>query len=191
MVDKLNLEITCDLLNQNKKDDKRFQAMVNRNTACFNHFQEYIKEPTLEVGCREGVLMDILLSNGHTSFGVDISGEAIWSCHYDFKINTSAVGEAENLPFPDEHFNTVFCIHTLEHIPNTKKAADEISRVTSKDGHILIEVPLQKKEKTPTKWGHWYCFSTEKEVQDMFSGLTTVKIIKKDKKPWRRIVFRK
>lgn len=187
MVDKLNLEITHDLLKQNRESKKRLQAMINRNTACFEHFKDYIKEPILEVGCREGVLMNILLSNGYHSFGVDISEEAI----KNNIINTTAVGEAENLPFPDGYFNTVLCIHTLEHIPNTRKAANEIYRVLKIGGYALIEVPIQKKEKTPTKWGHWFCFSNEKEILNMFPALSAVKIIKKDKKPWRRVVFKK
>lgn len=48
----------------------------------------------------------------------------------------------ENLSFPDEQFDLIFCIHVLEHIDNDQRAIKEIFRVTKKNGVAIISVPV-------------------------------------------------
>jgi hypothetical protein len=61
------------------------------------------------------------------------------------------------------------------------------------DGHVLIEVPMQPKEPVPTKWGHYYCFSSEEEVISKFEkqGFMLVELFSQPPKKWRRFVFKK
>lgn len=58
-----------------------------------------------------------------------------------------------NLPFKSESIESISCMHTLEHIglgrygdpldpQGDKKAIDELQRVTKKNGHIMIVVPV-------------------------------------------------
>ena len=61
-------------------------------------------------------------------------------------INPSRFPEAiyadiTELPFGDDEFDFLICIHVLEHIDNDKKAINEISRVLKRSGHALIAVP--------------------------------------------------
>ena len=51
---------------------------------------------------------------------------------------------------------------------NPKKIIDGCYNILNEGGVIFIEVPRQKKEKVPTKYGHWYLFSDKKELMELF-----------------------
>jgi SAM-dependent methyltransferase len=48
---------------------------------------------------------------------------------------------ASEMQFPNDHFDTVVTIETLEHVPDLDRAADEICRVLRSGGELLITVP--------------------------------------------------
>lgn len=46
-----------------------------------------------------------------------------------------------NLPFEDESFDVILCNHVLEHIPNDKKAMEELFRVMKSGGWGIFQIP--------------------------------------------------
>lgn len=50
---------------------------------------------------------------------------------------------AEELPFPDNTFDMVFSVHVLEHVPDRKKAINEINRVLKPGGINFCVVPTR------------------------------------------------
>lgn len=58
---------------------------------------------------------------------------------------------ADNLQFPDKHFDNVICIEVLEHINNAEKVISEISRVLKTGGDVVIATPDYSRR-------HWYIF---------------------------------
>ena len=46
-----------------------------------------------------------------------------------------------NLPFEDNSFDVIFCNHVLEHIPDDKKAMQELFRVIKKGGFGIFQIP--------------------------------------------------
>jgi SAM-dependent methyltransferase len=46
-----------------------------------------------------------------------------------------------DLPFPDESFDLIVCLHVLEHVPNDRKAMREFYRVLRPGGHAVLQVP--------------------------------------------------
>lgn len=57
------------------------------------------------------------------------------------------------LPEKDNSFDLVLCSHVLEHIPNDKKALEEIYRVLKPNGKAILLVPLDKKlDETYEDW---------------------------------------
>jgi SAM-dependent methyltransferase len=61
-------------------------------------------------------------------------------------INTKfQTGNIENINYPDKHFDTVICAHTLEHVQNINKAISELKRITKQK--LIIIVPRQREYK--------------------------------------------
>ena len=54
-------------------------------------------------------------------------------------------GNIENIPFPDRHFETVICTHTLEHVLDIQRGLDELRRVCKKK--LIIVLPKQREYK--------------------------------------------
>lgn len=188
----INLDITVDLLNQQDADEGLAQAAYDRNAEAVETFGPWIRGDVLEVGCRHGVLFDILFGHGikvNSLYGIDISPEAI-SRAKDKGYNAEVL-PAEEINF-DEKFDTVFCLHTLEHCINIPAVINGIYNSLRKGGHALIEIPIQKKEQTPTVWGHYYCFAWDEELIEMCCPpFKHIKTFRKDKHTWRRYVFQK
>lgn len=55
--------------------------------------------------------------------------------------NVDVVGRAEEIPFPDESFDSVISTQVFEHVEDPERAAQEIGRVLKKGGSILVTVP--------------------------------------------------
>lgn len=50
-----------------------------------------------------------------------------------------------NLPFEDQSFDVIFCNHVLEHIPDDKKAMQELFRVLKPNGWGIFQIPQDLK----------------------------------------------
>ncbi|MGB5275078.1 MAG: methyltransferase domain-containing protein [Flavobacteriaceae bacterium] len=53
-----------------------------------------------------------------------------------------------NLPFADNSFDVILCNHVLEHIPNDKKAMQELFRVLRPNGWGIFQIPQDLQRKT-------------------------------------------
>lgn len=109
-----------------------------------NEINLYEKK-VLEVGCGYGSLSVYTAKKGARVTGVDLSSEAIKISKRNASLNHKKVifkqVKGEKLPFKNKTFDLVVCCETLEHIPNYKKAIDEIIRVTKDSGKIIITTP--------------------------------------------------
>ena len=56
--------------------------------------------------------------------------------------------DIQDIKYPDNTFDLIYCSHVLEHIPNDKKALSELCRVIKPDGAVLIMTPLNHSKKT-------------------------------------------
>lgn len=98
----------------------------------------------LDVGCGDGTFTLRLGENFSEVYGVDVQE------HYLAKFRESVSGRgnyrvmhmsAAEMDFPDEFFDKVVTLETLEHVDNLQAAAAEIIRVTKYGGEIVISVP--------------------------------------------------
>tara|TARA_R110002051_G_scaffold63805_1_gene116098 strand:+ start:1964 stop:2728 length:765 start_codon:yes stop_codon:yes gene_type:complete len=53
-----------------------------------------------------------------------------------------------NLPFADNSFDVIFCNHVLEHIPDDKKAMQELFRILKPNGWGIFQIPQDLKRET-------------------------------------------
>jgi len=56
-------------------------------------------------------------------------------------LDDAKVGDAENIPFPDESFDIVISTNVLEHLPDPAKAFLEVARVLKPGGIFLVKTP--------------------------------------------------
>ncbi|MBI2578010.1 MAG: class I SAM-dependent methyltransferase [Candidatus Wildermuthbacteria bacterium] len=92
----------------------------------------------LDVGCAKGRITKILAAQGAIATGIDPSKRLLALAREQVQNANFVAGSVANLPFPDNTFDTVICIETLEHIPDTKKAIAEMVRVAKPHAQILI-----------------------------------------------------
>lgn len=76
---------------------------------------------------------------------------------FDDKKLTSKADITDLTAFADGTFDLVVCSHVLEHIVDDARALDELTRVTKKQGTLMLSVPMAGASTRP-----W----TEEEIQD-------------------------
>jgi ubiquinone/menaquinone biosynthesis C-methylase UbiE len=54
-------------------------------------------------------------------------------------------GDATALPFADERFDLIMCVHVLEHIPDDHRAMQELRRVLRPGGTALLISPVDNR----------------------------------------------
>ena len=97
----------------------------------------------LDVGCGEGKSTEALMKTVEV-VGCDFSREALTHLrhHVDLHNGLNLVEcDMVSLPFGDEKFDAISCVHALSHLVlgDRKAAAKEMSRVTRPGGLIFIE----------------------------------------------------
>ena len=106
---------------------------------------KYAKGLAIEAGCGTGKNSLLLTKWQVTPVLFDFSVETIRKSKEMFKaVNKEAffvVGDMRYMPFKNEAFDFAHSDSTLEHIPESKKVAKEIQRITSKGGYVFITVP--------------------------------------------------
>jgi len=104
--------------------------------------QNYEFRTVLEVGCSNGIAVkDFRIKNRKTAYGIDASEIAVRYANEKYYARQCIVGLANDIPFKDKFFDTVFFFFLLEHLtePDAKKAVSEISRVAKKFLFLVID----------------------------------------------------
>jgi ubiquinone/menaquinone biosynthesis C-methylase UbiE len=102
-----------------------------------------VGDKVLDIACGRGFLAKIL----HEKKGLKVTG-IDFNLSEQLKQNSMIKfqeGDIENIPFADNHFDTVVCAHTLEHVQNFQKAVSELRRVARK--RLIVVVPRQREYK--------------------------------------------
>ena len=101
----------------------------------------------LDVGCGLGSVLHFIEGK---RFGVDPLGDEylkLYKYPEGIKIKRAF---GEYLPFPNTHFDVVFCSNTLDHVTDPQKTMSEISRVLKKDGYFVLTVEIFKTKQNET-----------------------------------------
>ena len=99
-------------------------------------------EMILEVSFGSGYLMTQYASSKYLIYGIDYNEKMLAITNRKMnKLNMNAQlfqGSVENLPFPDNTFDTVINTMAFTGYPDGNKAMSELKRVLKKDGRLLI-----------------------------------------------------
>lgn len=134
--------------------DGRWKPVVHR-------FREYYglahDASILDIGCAKGFLLhDFLVEMpGVTVAGIDFSGYALGQATHLVK-PFLCLGNAMNLPFPDNHFDLVVAINSLHNNldrQETVQALREIERVSR--GHKFVKLGAYDSQEEKDRLDNW------------------------------------
>ena len=110
----------------------------------FAGFAESAGKRVLEIGVGLGADHQRFAAAGAILSGIDLTERAV--AHTKQRLtnlglsSNIAVGDAENLPFPDDSFDVVYSWGVLHHSPDTPRAIDEVYRVLAPGGVARIMI---------------------------------------------------
>lgn len=110
---------------------------------------KYVKnKKVLDIACGSGYgTMMLSRAGAHKVTGIDIDQNTI----LDLKKQYSSIsnfefisGSVYEIPFPDEHFDVLVSMETLEHLAYPDIFLKEAKRVLKKSGKIILSTPLNE-----------------------------------------------
>jgi ubiquinone/menaquinone biosynthesis C-methylase UbiE len=101
-------------------------------------------EKVLDIACGAGELSLAVARRGCEVYGIDmsaaaidyargLSGRAAIACRFE-------IGDAENLPYPDDYFDKIVCSSSMEHFADDSRALREMTRVLKPGGRAILTV---------------------------------------------------
>ena len=99
---------------------------------------EFIKQhifgKVLDLGCEDGTLHELIY--GENIYGLDIRVKK----HRE-KVQQ---GDAQNIPFKDDSFDSIIAGELIEHLPDPDKFLRECRRILRSNGIVIISTPNKK-----------------------------------------------
>jgi len=94
----------------------------------------------LDVGCGPGYFSKLLADYNYTVSGVDYAEGMVALAREKIRDPriTFRVGDIYQLPFEDNHFDVVTCLGVLQHTEDSRRAVEEMWRVTKPGGVVCI-----------------------------------------------------
>jgi SAM-dependent methyltransferase len=106
------------------------------------HWQLKSGDRVLDIGCAKGFLVKdlMIVCPGLEVIGLDISAYAIANCEPEVS-DRLMIGNAANLPFPDNSFRVAISINTIHNLERALcvQAVKEMQRVTPNGGYIQVD----------------------------------------------------
>jgi len=103
-----------------------------------------VDKTALEVGSGGGILTEEICKMGFTTIGIDPSEPSLHTAINHARQEGLTIkydkGTGENLPYPDQSFDCVFCCDVLEHVRDLAKVIAEISRVLKPMGVFFYDI---------------------------------------------------
>jgi ubiquinone/menaquinone biosynthesis C-methylase UbiE len=109
--------------------EKGTVALINK----FGRGEKYF-----DAGCGTGLILRHCPKN---SVGLDINPRNIEKAREYLPETKLILGDIENIPLNDNFFSTVICTEVFEHLPDPRKALNEIIRVLEPGGVLIGTVP--------------------------------------------------
>jgi len=107
----------------------------------------------LEVGCGSGNVLEAL-PHGVKPVGIDLSSMLVAESRVRLAGRGGMIAQAnaEQLPFPTNHFSRIICTEVLEHVQRPEVVLGEIARVAKADAIIVISIPNERLIDSLRRW---------------------------------------
>lgn len=144
------------------EDYKQKYGNISHSDFCLNYFPWSFWQPAkkrlnlllehtpgdgkiLDAGCGNGWATVALIKKGFDVTSVDLSPRSIENIKKLADVTNTKINlikcDLVDLPFEDGYFKTVFSFEVLEHIQNLEKATNELKRVLSPEGLLILSLP--------------------------------------------------
>lgn len=121
------------------KNESLFRNIFRKR---FNLLRPYVAGlPTgrvLDVGCSNGVFLDLFREKGWQTWGVEPSGSGETARQKGYKILKT---NFENAELPQNYFDLALLNHTLEHMENPVLVLKKAYKILKKGGVVFVDVP--------------------------------------------------
>ena len=123
----------------------------------FTEFKEHLASPIVDIGCRNGKLLDKLTEEGYDAWGIEITDIAQFAREKGRNVVQEDIQKKTS--FDDNFFKTAIMTHSLEHCYNPSAALRETSRILN--GYIYLVIPFGGYD---THFGHYASFESFGDV---------------------------
>ena len=96
---------------------------------------------SLDVGCGVGAVVAALRALGRDALGCDVSGPSVETARAESGPYFEVMASQSSLPYPDASFDVVGCMNVLEHVADPSALLNEMCRVLSPAGTLVIFSP--------------------------------------------------
>lgn len=124
------------------EDYARTRAFVSEDIRSLGEHTES-GDKVLDLGCANGRLFEVLGNKNVDFLGVDNSPKLIEVAQKRYPKAGFQTADALNLPFPDDHFDKVYSISVIHHIPSKElqlQFMKEARRVLKPQGLLIMRV---------------------------------------------------
>jgi SAM-dependent methyltransferase len=125
--------------NEYQENEKLFRNIFNKR---YKIIQPYLVKDSrgrvLDIGCSNGVFLDIFKDKGYETWGVEPSKIGDKAQLKGYKVIRQYFEKAK---LPHDYFDLVIMNHTLEHLKNPQKILTKITTLLKKNGILYIDVP--------------------------------------------------
>lgn len=102
--------------------------------------KENLSGKFIDLGCKDGYLLDKVKSLGYSVHGCDIS-ENIVKVLSKQGFNVQKVDLQKILPYENDSFDVITCLQVIEHLTNPEHLLTEIYRILKPGGVLILSTP--------------------------------------------------
>lgn len=126
--------------------DEYFSKQVGKGIVRFLQQRSLCQGQVLDYGCGRGDLIQELLRTGCSCAGADYSADSVASVNSALKDHSLWCGAkvvTSGLPWPDESFDLIVCLETIEHVldDDLPTLLGELRRVLRPTGRLFVTTP--------------------------------------------------
>jgi 2-polyprenyl-3-methyl-5-hydroxy-6-metoxy-1,4-benzoquinol methylase len=130
----------------------------------------------LDIGCSNGLFLDLFKEKGWETWGVDPSSNANIAKKKGHKVTRDIF---ENVEFPANYFDLVIMNHTLEHMDNPSYFLSKIYKLLKNNGILFVDVPNAGGVGARLLGKHWPYLAPDEHKQQ-FTRKTLSDLFKKN-----------
>jgi len=120
-------------------NEKLFRNIFQKR---FNLIKQYHlaggRKTVLDIGCSNGVFLDLFKESGFETWGVEPSGNAGVASKKGHKILKTTFEKAN---LPENYFDLVIMNHVLEHVDNSTPVLAKVYRLLKSNAILFVDVP--------------------------------------------------